>query len=56
MWSDTLIGVISPTIQLDLRFEELDCGNNENRMAHMKDAVKLKTEAIRRGREVRDAS
>lgn len=55
MWSDTIIGVISPTIQLPLRFEELEWGNNANRMAHMEDAVALKTEAIRRGREVRDA-
>jgi hypothetical protein len=55
MWSDTIIGVISPTIQLPLVFEELDWGNNDNRMAHMEDAVALKTEAIRRGREVRDA-
>jgi hypothetical protein len=55
MWSDTIIGVISPTVQLPLRFEELDWGNNENRMAYMDDAVALKTEAIRRAREVRDA-
>jgi hypothetical protein len=54
MWSDTIIGVISPTIQLPLVFEELDWGNNGNRMAHMEDAVALKTEAIRRAREVRD--
>jgi hypothetical protein len=40
---------------LDIRFEELDWGNNGNRMAHMEDAVALKTEAIRRGREVRNA-
>jgi hypothetical protein len=55
MWSDTIIGVISPTVQLDLRFDELDWGNNANRMAHMEDAVALKTEAIRRAREVRYA-
>jgi hypothetical protein len=56
MWSDTIIGVITPTVQLPLRFEELDWGNDDNRMAHMENAVELKTEAIRRGREVRDAS
>jgi hypothetical protein len=55
MWSDTIIGVISPTVQLPLAFAELDWGNNDNRMAHMEDAVALKTEAIRRAREVRDA-
>jgi hypothetical protein len=54
LWSDTIIGVICPTIQLPLRFEELEWGNNGNRMAHMDDAVALKTEAIRRAREVRD--
>jgi hypothetical protein len=54
LWSDTIIGVISPTKQLDIRFEELEWGNNDNRMAHMDDAVQLKTEAIRRAREVRD--
>ena len=53
LWSDTLIGVIAPTRQLDLRFDELPWGNNTNRMAHMDDAVALKTEAIRRGRAVR---
>jgi hypothetical protein len=56
MWSDTIIGVITPTVQLPLRFEELGWGNDDNRMAHMENAVELKTEAIRRGREVRDAS
>jgi hypothetical protein len=55
LWSDTIIGVISPTKQLDIRFEELEWGNNGNRMAHMEDAVALKTEAIRRAREVRNA-
>lgn len=54
LWSDTLIGVIAPTRQLDLRFSELPWGNNRNRMAWMEDAVALKTEAIRRGREVRE--
>lgn len=54
LWSDTLIGVIAPTRQLDIRFAELEWGNNANRMAHMENAVALKTEAIRRGREVRD--
>jgi hypothetical protein len=55
LWSDTIIGVICPTIQLPIHFEELEWGNNPNRMAHMDDAVALKTEAIRRAREVRDA-
>jgi len=53
LWSDTIIGVISPTIQLDIRFEERECSNDDYRMAHLSDAVALKTEAIRRGRSVR---
>lgn len=52
MWSDTLIGTIAPTTQLDLRFDELPWGDNDNRMSHMENAVALKTEAIRRGREI----
>ena len=55
LWSDTIIGVITPSLQLDLRFEELEHGNNPNRMAHMDGAVAMKTEAIRRAREIRDA-
>jgi hypothetical protein len=56
MWSDTIIGVITPTLQLDLRFDELPWGDNENRMAHMEDAVHLKTEAIQRARGIRVAA
>ncbi len=54
LWSDTIIGVISPTRQLDIRFAELPHADNENRMAHLDDAVALKTEAIRRARLIRD--
>ena len=52
LWSDTLIGVIAPTRQLDLRFEILAAAENGKRMANLPDAVALKTEAIRRGREI----
>ena len=55
LWSDTLIGVIAPTRQLDLRFEILPVAENGRRMANLPDAVELKTEAIRRGREIRSA-
>jgi len=54
LWSDTIIGIIAPTKQLDIRFEILPCAEDENRMANLPDAVALKTEAIRRAREVRD--
>ncbi len=55
LWSDTIIGIISPTKQLDMRFEELPQADNADRMAHLPNAVELKTEAIRRARLVRDA-
>jgi hypothetical protein len=54
LWSDTIIGIIAPTKQLDIRFEILPCAEDETRMANLPDAVALKTEAIRRAREVRD--
>lgn len=54
LWSDTIIGVIAPTIQLDIRFGELPQADLKNRMAHLPNAVELKTEAIRRARDIRD--
>jgi hypothetical protein len=54
LWCDTIIGVISPTKQLDLHFEALEWAEAPDRMANMEDAVALKTEAIRRARAVRD--
>jgi hypothetical protein len=55
LWSDTLIGVIAPTRQLDLRFTTLPAAKNGRRMANLPDAVQLKAEAIRRGRQIRSA-
>ena len=54
LWCDTLVGVISPTQQLDIRFDALPCADADNRMANLPNAVALKTQAIRRGRAVRD--
>lgn len=54
LWSDTIIGIIAPTRQLDIRFGELPWADDDNRMAKLDDAVALKTEAIRRARIVRD--
>ncbi len=54
LWSDTIIGIIAPTHQLDIRFEALPCADDEDRMANMPDGVEQKTEAIRRARLVRD--
>ena len=55
LWCDTLVGVISPTQQLNIRFDALPCADADNRMANMADAVALKTQAIYRARAVRDA-
>lgn len=54
LWCDTIVGVIAPTKQLDIRFDALPCADNANRMANLAGAVALKTEAIRRARAVRD--
>jgi len=54
LWCDTIIGVIAPIQQLDLRFEILPCAEDESRMANLPNAIERKTEAIRRAREVRD--
>ena len=54
LWADTIIGVLSPNQQLDIRFEALPCAVAPDRMANMKGGVALKTEAIRRAREIRD--
>jgi hypothetical protein len=55
LWADTIIGIIAPTKQLDIRFEALPHAEADNRICNMHDAVALKTEAIRRARQVREA-
>lgn len=54
LWSDTIIGVIAPTKQLDIRFQALPCAEDIDRMCNLPDAIALKTEAIARARAVRD--
>ena len=54
LWADTIVGVIAPTRQLDLRFAALPCAEDDNRMCNLPDAVENKTEAINRARWVRD--
>ncbi len=54
LWADTILGIISPSKQLDLRFSEMDYAEADNRMANMENAVELKTQAIMRGRQIRD--
>jgi hypothetical protein len=55
LWADTIIGVIAPTKQLDIRFKALPHAEAANRICNQPDAVALKTEAIRRARQVREA-
>ncbi len=54
LWSDTIIGVITPSKQLDIRFTALPCADDETRMSYLPDGVAQKTEAIRRARLIRD--
>jgi hypothetical protein len=54
LWADTIIGILAPTRQLDIRFESLEHAEAPDRMCNLPNAVELKTEAIRRARAVRD--
>jgi hypothetical protein len=54
LWCDTIVGVIAPTKQLNIRFTALPCAEDDSRMCNLPDAVEHKTEAIRRARLVRD--
>ncbi len=54
LWCDTIVGVIAPTKQLDVRFDALPCAEDDSRMCNLIDAVANKTKAINRARWVRD--
>ncbi len=54
LWSDTIIGVICPTQQIDVRFDVLPYAEDDDRMANLPNAVEMKTEAITRARLVRE--
>lgn len=54
LWADTIIGILAPTKQLDIRFHALPEAEDDYRMCNLPDAVEQKTEAIRRAREIRD--
>jgi hypothetical protein len=56
LWCDTIVGVIAPTKQLDIRFEALPCAEDENRMCNLPDGLANKTEAIRRARWIRSGA
>lgn len=54
LWCDTIVGILAPNQQLDIRFGALPEAEAADRMCNLPDAVALKTEAIRRAREIRD--
>jgi hypothetical protein len=54
LWCDTIVGVIAPTRQLDIRFEALPTADDDYRMANQPGFTEQKREAIRRARLVRD--
>lgn len=56
LWADTIIGILAPNKQIDLKFLELPEADAEYRMAHLPDAATWKAEAIRRARLVRDGA
>lgn len=56
LWCDTIVGVIAPTKQIDVRFEALPCAEDDNRMTNLPGAVALKSEAIKRARWVRSGA
>lgn len=56
LWADTIIGVLAPTKQIDVRFTALPCAENDNRMCNLPNAVLQKKEAISRARKIRDRS
>lgn len=56
LWCDTIVGVIAPTKQLDIRFDALPCAEDENRMCNLPNAVEDKTEAIKRARWIRSGA
>ena len=54
LWADTIIGIIAPTRQVDIRFEVLPSASDDYRMCNQSGAVQNKKDAIQRARAVRD--
>jgi hypothetical protein len=54
LWADTIIGILAPNRQLDVRFEALPHAEAPDRMCNLPNANENKAEAIRRARAVRD--
>jgi hypothetical protein len=56
LWADTIIGIIAPNRQLDIRFDALPEADADYRMANQDGFTELKREAIRRARHARDGT
>lgn len=56
LWADTIIGIIAPTQQLDIRFDALPEADADYRMANQERFTEQKIEAITRARAVRDGA
>jgi hypothetical protein len=54
LWCDAIIGVLAPTVRLDIRFDTLPAAHGPGRMATLPKAKELKREAIERARRIRD--
>lgn len=54
LWCDTIVGVMTPNKQLNIRFEALPEADADYRMANQEGFTEQKREAIRRAREIRD--
>jgi len=54
LWADTIIGILAPNRQLDIRFDALPEAEEPYRMCYLPNAADLKAEAIRRARQIRD--
>lgn len=54
LWCDTIVGILAPTKQLDIRFDALPEAEADYRMCNLPDGTEQKAEAIRRARMVRD--
>jgi hypothetical protein len=54
LWADTIIGILAPNHQIDIRFQALEHAEAPDRMCNLPNANAFKAEAIRRARAVRD--
>ena len=53
LWADTIVGILAPNRQIDMRFDALPEAEADYRMCNLQNGIALKREAIRRARMVR---